>query len=164
MHESVIIEQQIFQGFSGVANFNKKKHGLNLAKFKLKKVEQEILLEAAKAHTMLLLNRKKIDINLLNIDLLERQVETDQNRLEKGEISLADSAQSESSLSGANAKLIAAQNDLVTSKANFEKVIGKKPSENIEKINQINLNIPESLATAYKISTLENPDLQIALM
>ena len=162
--QSVIIEQKIFQGFSGVASFNKKKHGLNLAKFKLKKVEQEILLEAAKAHTMLLLNRKKVDINLLNIDLLERQVESDQNRLEKGEISLADSAQSESSLSGANAKLIAAQNDLVTSKANFEKVIAKKPTENIERINKINLNIPESLATAYKISTLENPDLQISLM
>ena len=160
--QSVIIEQKIFQGFSGVANFNKKKHGLNLAKFKLKKVEQEILLEAAKAHTMLLLNRKKVDINLLNIDLLERQVESDQNRLEKGEISLADSAQSESSLSGANAKLIAAQNNLVTSKANFEKIIGKKLSNNIKEIKKNELNLPKSLAEAIRIANIENPDLQIA--
>ena len=44
----------------------------------------------------------------MNIDLLERQVETDQNRLEKGEINLADLAQSESSLAGARAELITA--------------------------------------------------------
>ena len=52
----------------------------------MKKTEQEILLEAAKTYTELLLNRKKVDINLMNIDLLERQVETDQNRLEKGKL------------------------------------------------------------------------------
>ena len=162
--QSMIVEQKIFQGFGGVANFQKKRQGQKLAEFKLKKIEQEILLEATKAHTELLLNKEKVNINLMNIDLLERQVETDFNRLEKGEISLTDLSQSESSLAGARAQLIAAQNDLMTSKANFEKVIGKKPAENIEKINKINLNLPESLATAYKISTSENPDLQIALM
>jgi outer membrane protein len=162
--QSILVEQKIFQGFGGVANLQKKRQGQKLAEFRLKKTEQEILLEAAKAHTKLLLNREKVNINLTNIDLLERQVETDFNRLEKGEISLTDLSQSESSLAGARAQLIAAQNDLVTSKANFEKVIAKKPTENIERINKINLNIPESLATAYKVSTLENPDLQIALM
>jgi len=162
--QSILVEQKIFQGFGGVANFQKKKQGQKLAEFKLKKIEQEVLLEAAKAHTALLLNIEKVNINLINIDLLERQVETDFNRLEKGEISLTDLSQSESSLAGARAQLISAQNDLITSKANFEKVIGKKPTENIEKIKEINLNLPESLASAYKISTLENPDLQIALM
>ena len=41
----------------------------------------------------------------MNIDLLERQVETDQSRLEKGEINLADLAQSESSFAGARAAI-----------------------------------------------------------
>ena len=162
--QSMIVEQKIFQGGSGVANFMKKKHGQALGKFKLKKVEQEILLDAAKAHTELLLNRKKVEINLINIDLLERQVETDQNRLEKGEISLTDLAQSEASLAGANAQLISARNDLVTSKANFEKIIGKKPPENVLEVEKINLNLPGSLASAYSISVSENPDLQISLL
>ena len=162
--QSITVEQKIFQGGSGVANFMKKKHGQNLGEFKLKKIEQEILLEATQAHTELLLNRKKLNINLINIDLLERQVETDQNRLEKGEISLIDLAQSESSLAGARAQLISAQNDLITSKANFEKVIGKKTTENIQESEKTNLNLPGSLAAAYNISKLENPDLQIALL
>ena len=162
--QSVTIEQKIFQGGSGVANFMKKKHGQKVGEFKLKKIEQETLLEAAKAHTELLLNRKKVNINLMNIDLLERQVETDQNRLEKGEISLTDLAQSESSLAGARAQLIAAQNDLVTSKANFEKVVGKVSIDKIQENIKINLNLPESLAAAYAISKSENPNLQISLL
>jgi outer membrane protein len=162
--QSLLVEQKIFQGFSGVANLQKKRKGQKLGEFKLKKVEQEILLEAAKAHTELLLNRKKVNINLMNIDLLERQVETDQNRLERGEINLTDLAQSESSLAGATAALIAAQNDLVTSRTNFERIIGKKPTENIKEIKEINLNLPESLAEAYSISNSENPNSQIALL
>ena len=162
--QSVKVEQKIFQGGAGIAKFKKKKYGQILGEFKLKKIEQEILLEAAKAHTALLLNKKKVNINLMNIDLLERQVETDQNRLEKGEINLTDLAQSESSLAGATAQLIAAQNDLVTSEANFEKITGKKPPKNLEKAEKVNLNLPKSLAEAYQISKTENPDLRIAMI
>tara|TARA_Y100000590_G_scaffold278713_1_gene312901 strand:+ start:1120 stop:2406 length:1287 start_codon:yes stop_codon:yes gene_type:complete len=162
--QSMTVEQKIFQGGAGVANFVKKTHGQRIGEFNLKKIEQEVLLEAAKAHTNLLLSIKKVNINFANIDLLERQVETDQNRLEKGEISLTDLAQSESSLAGAKAELISAQNDLLTSKANYEKIIGKKPSENIKEVEKINLYLPESLASAYRISSIDNPDLQISLL
>ncbi len=162
--QSMVVEQKIFQGFGGMANYEKKKHGQALGEYNLKKIEQEVLLEAAKAHTDFLLSKKKVDINLSNIDLLERQVETDQNSLEKGEISLTDLAQSESSLAGAEAKLIAAKNDFVTSSANFEKIIGKKPTESIQEVKLIKLNLPESLAAAYNISKTENPDLQIAIL
>jgi len=162
--QSVTVEQKIFQGFSGVANLRKKQYGQTLAEFKLKQIEQETLLSAAEAHADLLLSKKEVNINLINIDLLERQVETDQNRLEKGEINLTDLSQSEASLAGARAKLITAQNKLVTSKASFEKIIGKKASENIQEIQDTNLELPESLAAAYSISSSENPDLQIALL
>ena len=162
--QAIEIEQKVFQGFSGVANLKKKKYGLNLAEFELKKIEQETLLDAVKAHTEFLLNRKKVNINLMNVDLLERQVETDQNRLEKGEINLTDLAQSEASLAGARAQLITAQSDLVTSKANFEKIIGKKPSKNINQREEIKLNLPRSLSEANKISNEENPDVQIAIL
>ena len=162
--QSITVEQKVFQGFSGIANLKKKQYGQTLAEFQLKKIEQETLLAAAEAHTKLLLNKKKVNINLVNIDLLERQVETDQNRLERGEINLTDLAQSESSLAGARAELITVQNDLITSKANFEKIIGQKPPENIQEIKQIKLNLPKSLASAYKISNEENPVLQMAFL
>ena len=162
---SILIEQKIFQGFAGVANVEKKRKGQNLAEIKLKKVEQEILLLAVKAHTELLLNKDKVNFNSINVDLLERQVETDQNRLETGEISLIDLAQSESSLAGARAELIAAKNNLITSNANFKKIVGiKLNGNNVERPGKNDLNLPKSLASAYKISNSENPDLQIAAL
>ena len=112
----------------------------------------------------MLLSQKKININVINFDLLDRQVETDKDRLEQGEINLTDLAQSEASLAGAKAKLIAAQNELITSKVNFEKIIGKKPTNNIPKIQLTNMWLPKSLAEAYRISKDDNPNLQIALL
>ena len=162
--QSLLVEQKIFQGFSGVAKLKKKKYEYKLARFNLKKTEQEILLAAAEAHADLLLSQKKININVINFDLLDRQVETDKNRLEQGEINLTDLAQSEASLAGAKAKLIAAQNELITSKVNFEKIIGKKPTNNVPKIQLTNMWLPKSLAEAYRISKDENPNLQIALL
>jgi len=46
--QSLEIEQKIFQGFSGVSNLKMKMYGQNIAEFKLKKTEQETLLDAAK--------------------------------------------------------------------------------------------------------------------
>ena len=69
-------------------------------------------------------NFKKLEINLSNVNLSERQVETDQSRLERGQITLADVAQSESSLAGAKAKFTEAKNEVFTGKLNYENVIG----------------------------------------
>ena len=127
--QSLLIEQKLFDGFGGVANYKKQKYEYQLSQIKLKKTEQETLLDAAEAHTDFILGRKKLNINRINVDLLERQVETDQARLEGGEINLTDLAQSEASLAGAEAKLIAAENELVTSTANFERLVGISPSD-----------------------------------
>ena len=146
------------------AEFNKKKIGINLAEAKLLKKEQDIFYKAIEAYSGLILANEKLTINQINLSLLQRQVETDKVRLERGQITVSDLAQSESSLAGARAELIAVQNDLVTSKANFEKIIGKKPTKDISEIKEIDLNLPESLAAAYNISNAENPNLQIAIL
>jgi len=57
--QSMTVEQKIFQGGGGVANFMKKKHGQSIGEHNVKKIEQEILLEAAEVHTDLLLSQKK---------------------------------------------------------------------------------------------------------
>ena len=64
----------------------------------------------------LIFKSKNEEFNLSNVNLFERQVETDKSRLERGEISLTDLAQSEASLAGAKAQLIEAENKLITSK------------------------------------------------
>ncbi len=161
--QKIIIEQTLFQGLGGKADLDKSKIGIDLAEANLLKKEQEIILIAAEAYSGLTFAKKKLDINKENLSLLERQVETDQNRLENGLITLADLAQSESSLAGAEAQFINSKNDLVTAKLTYEKIIG--PLDDIDLINgSINLNfdVPESLNKAIELSIGNNPDLKIA--
>jgi len=160
---SLLIEQTLYDGRSRNADLEKNELGLDIAKIKLLKVEQEILYKAVEAYTGLVLANKKYKINQSNVSLLERQVETDQARLEKGQISVVDLAQSESSLAGANAKFIEAKNEVVTGKLIYENVIGSIDNINnlTDKLN-FNLKLPESLAKANEISQKNNPELIIA--
>ena len=161
--QKITIEQTLFQGLGGKADLDKSKIGINLAEANLLKKEQEIILTAAEAYSGLIFAKKKLDINKENLSLLERQVETDQNRLENGLITLADLAQSESSLAGAEAQFINSKNDLVTAKLTYEKIIG--PLGDIDLINEnikLDLNIPKSLNNAIELSVGNNPDLVIA--
>jgi len=161
--QSLLIEQKLFQGFSGVAGIQKSKIGLSLADAKLLKMEQEILYKAIEAYSGLALAHEKLKINERNVSLLERQVETDQARLERAQITLADLAQSEASLAGAQAKFIQAKNETITSKLFYEKIIG--PIVNIDDLNKksdLNYIIPENLNKAIETSKKNNPDLIIA--
>ena len=161
--QSLIIEQKLFQGFSGVAGMQKSKIGLSLADAKLLKTEQEILYKAVEAYSGLVFSLEKLKINERNVSLLERQVETDQARLERAQITLADLAQSESSLAGAQAKFIQAKNETITSKLFYEKIIGPIVSiDNLNKISDLNFVIPENLDKAIETSKKNNPDLIIA--
>jgi len=159
---SLLIEQTLYDGARN-ADLKKNELGLDVAKVQLLKVEQEILYQAVEAYTGLVLANKKYKINQSNINLLERQVETDQARLEKGQISVVDLAQSESSLAGANAKFIEAKNEVVTGKLIYENVIGS--IDNISDLNEklsFNLKLPQSLGEANKVSQKNNPGLIIA--
>ena len=159
---SLLIEQTLYDG-ARKADLEKNKLELDVAEVKLLKVEQEILYQAIEAYTGLVLANKKYKVNRSNINLLERQVETDLARLEKGKISIVDLAQSESSLAGAKAKFIESGNEVVTGKLIYESVIGSIDNINnlTDKLN-FNLKLPESLAKANEISQKNNPELIIA--
>ena len=160
--QSISITQTLID-FGRGAELAKSKIGINLAKAKLLKKEQEILYKAADAYTGLISAKRKFVINSSNVNLLERQVETDRIRLERGNISLSDVAQSESSLAGAKAKLIQAENDLLTSRLNYENIIGElNDIDSLNKSSINNLSLPNNLADAIEISKKSNPDLIIA--
>ena len=160
--KSITVTQTLID-FGRGAELSKSKIGIKLAKAKLLKKEQEILYKAADAYAGLISAKEKFSFNNSNVNLLERQVETDRIRLERGNISLSDVAQSESSLAGAKAKLIQAENDLLTSRLNYENIIGQlNDIENLDKSSINNLNLPKLLSDAIKISKKNNPDLIIA--
>ena len=160
--QSLTITQTLID-FGRGAELSKSKIGIELAKAKLLKKEQEILYKSIEAYTGLISANEKLKINKSNVNLLDRQVETDRIRLERGNISLSDVAQSESSLAGAQAKLIQAENNFLTSKLNYENVIGNiNDAEALDKSSIVIVNLPNELNSAIEISKKGNPDLIIA--
>ena len=163
--KSFSVDQKIFQGFQGYNLIKKSKLESDQAMYQLKNTEQQILLQSATAYYDLVYKIKNTQFNLANVDLFERQVESDRARLQKGEVTLTDLAQSESSLAGANAKFIAAKNELLTAKSNFERIIRLPPPDKILKddyTKNITLNFPSDLSSAYSYSKTNNPKLILA--
>ena len=160
--QSITITQTLID-FGRGAELKKSKIGIELAKAKFLKKEQEILYKSIEAYTGLLAANDKLKINISNVNLLDRQVETDRIRRERGNISLSDVAQSESSLAGAQAKLIQAENDFQTSILNYENIIGKLDNpELLDKSSIFQVRLPIELNVAINLSEKNNPDLIIA--
>ena len=162
LSSSIKLEQKLFdQG----RDFTHQKNivGLELAKARLVKKEQDILYSAIDAFTGLILAREKLNINRRNLNLLIRQVETDKVRLDRGQITITDLSQSESSLAGAQAQFTQSKSDLLISKLNYENIIGNidDPSKLKKSSNSI-VKIPENLSKAVLLSKENNPDIKIA--
>ena len=160
--QSITITQTLID-FGRRAELEKSKIGLDLSKAKLLKKEQDILYKSIEAYTGLIAANEKFKINQSNVNLLDRQVETDRIRLERGQITLSDVAQSESSLAEAQAKLIQAESNLLIGLLNYKNVIGEiSDPELLSKSSIIEIDLPSTLEEAIELSKKNNPDLKIS--
>ncbi len=160
--KKISVDQKIFQGFQGYNNFKKSRLEFEKAKNEYKLVEQDTILNSVSAYYNLIFKRKSKDFNIANVDLFERQVESDRSRLQKGEISLTDLAQSESSLAGAQADFIKADTEFTSAIAEFERINRiKAPSDLVDNFDVLFL-MPQSLNNALELSNSNNPSLAIS--
>ena len=67
---------------------------------------------------------KNLRINQDNVNLLKRQVETNQARLERGQITISDLAQSEVFTCRCTSTIFTSKNETITAKLTYEKIIG----------------------------------------
>ena len=160
--KSISIEQKIFSGFKGLNTFKKSELEIQKANLSLKKVTQQTIIDSTSAYFDLIFKSKSNNFNLSNVDLFERQVESDNARLQKGEITLTDLAQSESSLAGAKANLIKAKTELLATQNNFERIIGDKAPIYKNLSEEAILVLPNTLDESIKLANLNNTDLLIA--
>ena len=159
---TISIDQKVFQGFKGYNSLKKSELEVEQANLELKKAEQETILDTVSVYFDYIFKLKNEKFNLSNLNLFQRQVESDSARLQKGEITLTDLAQSESSLAGAKANLIMAKNELQASKSNFERITREKAPETINLNEKIIIILPKTLNEALDIATEKNSDLLIA--
>ena len=159
---TISLEQKIFTGFKGVNTFKKSELETQKARLQLKKAEQQTIIDTAFVFYDLIYKSNNEKFNISNVNLFERQVESDNARVQKGEITLTDLAQSESSLAGANADLIKAETELMSTKTNFKRVT-RENAPNFENLNEKTIiDLPNSLNAALKSSKINNLSLQIS--
>ena len=159
---SIKLEQTLLD-FGRDLTLQKNIIALDLAKAQLLKKEQDILHKAIDAFTNLILARETLNINQKNLNLLNRQVENDKIRRDRGQITNTDLAQSESSLARARAQFAKAKSDLLISKLNYENIIGQiNNPKQLQKNSNAIVNIPQNLNEALNLSKQNNPDIQIA--
>ena len=159
---SIKLEQTLLD-YGRDLTYEKNIVGLDLAKAKLIKKEQDILHKAIEVYTNLILARENLNINSKNLNLLIRQVENDKIRRDRGQITNTDLAQSESSLAGAQAQFAKSKSDLLINKLYYENVIGKIEDPNLlQKNSDAIVNIPKTLTEAINLSKQNNPDIKIA--
>ncbi len=160
--KKIFVEQKIFSGFKGINTFKKSELETQKANLSLKEVEQQTILDATSGYFDLIFKSKSEEFNLLNVNLFERQVDSDNARLQKGEITLTDLAQSESSLAGARADLIKSKTELLASKTNFERVTREKTPETNNLNEKVFISLPNSLAESLELASVNNVDLLIS--
>ncbi len=160
--KTLSVEQKIFSGFKGLNTFKKSELETQKANLELKQVEQQTILDTTFAYFDLIFKSKNEKFNLSNVNLFERQVESDKARLQKGEITLTDLAQSESSLAGANANLINAKTELLASNTNFERIIREKIPDLASLTEKISLILPSSLDASLELANLKNVNFLIS--
>ena len=160
--KTITLEQKIFSGFKGINTFKKTELETQKANLELRQTEQQTILDTANAYFDFIYKSKNENFNKSNVNLFERQVESDNARLQKGEITLTDLAQSESSLAGARANLIKAKTELLSSKTNFQRITSEKTPD-YERLDQsVVLDLPNSLSSALQLADLNNLRLLIS--
>ena len=160
--KKISIDQKIFQGFQGYNNLKKSRLEFEKAKNEYKQVEQDIILNSVSSYYNLIFKNQSKNFNLANVDLFERQVESDRSRLQKGEISLTDLAQSESSLAGAQAAFIKAESEYVSAIAEFERINRISAPKDLNDNFEVSFTMPKNLKDALNLANSKNPSLAIA--
>ena len=160
--KKISVDQKIFSGFKGLNTFKKSELETQKANLTLKKVEQQTILDTTSAYFDLIFKSKNEEFNSSNVNLFERQVDSDNARVQKGEITLTDLAQSESSLAGARANLIKAKTELLSSKTNFERVTREKSPDTKSLKEKVLLILPNSLEESLSLADTSNIDLLIS--
>jgi TolC family type I secretion outer membrane protein len=157
----VLLEQPLYRGGRTEADVARALNDVKQGRATLQRREQEILLQAVRAHVGVLRAQAVVRLNENNEEVLRRNLEATQDRFKVGEVTLTDVAQAESRLARAEADKIRAQGELTTAQATFQQVTGLDATALSDPTQAIEL--PATLDAALKVALAENPRVLAAL-
>ena len=155
----ITISQDLFRGFRTVNSIKAAEAGIRASRETLRNTEQNVLFDAASAYYDVILARQVVDIRKRNLVFLNEQSRASQSRLEVGEGTRTDVAQSNARRALALSQLSAASAQVKSSSAVYQQVIGHAPGR-LKNPGSIARLYPRSLNSAFSIAFAEHPALK----
>jgi len=156
------LEQPIFRGGGTWSSYQGALQEVKAGQYQLSAVEQRVLLDAVTVYMNVVSNSAILDLSRKNMDVLGEQLRAAQTRFQVGEVTRTDVAQSEARVSDAKSRVIAAEGQLLSAMASYERVIGVRPEGSLmvpERLPELPLKLEEALERARGA----NPQLLAAL-
>ena len=158
----VSLDQNVFDGFTTTNNVNAAEAFVRAQRAELHRVEQEVLGEAVIAYMDVVRDEAIVRLRENNVRVLTSDLRATQDRFNAGEVTRTDVAQSRARRADAVSDLDLARANLQTSRANYERIIGRPPSR-LQKPQVPERFLPKSLAEAQNLAVNENPRVIQAL-
>ena len=154
--------QTVFNGFQNTNRTRQAESQVMGARETLRVTEQQVLLDAATAYMNLLRDQAVLDLNRRNVEVLTEQLKQTRDRFNVGEVTRTDVAQAESRLAAGRSALLGAQSNVVTSQANYRRVIGVDPGR-LAPGSPVDRLSPPTLGGAIKEGQTQSPSVLAAM-
>jgi outer membrane protein len=128
----------------------------------LRVLEETVLLNAATIYMDYLRDSATVEVQRSNVHVLEETLKQTRDRFNVGEVTRTDVAQAEAQLAAGKTQDQTAESQLVTTRANFRRIIGNEPS-NLQPGSPVDRFLPKSMAAAVDVSLIENPNVTAAM-
>jgi outer membrane protein len=156
------VSQTLFNGQVTANRTRAAESQVSSAREGLRVLEQSVLLAAATIYMDYLRDAAIVEVQKSNVRVLEQTLKQTRDRFNVGEVTRTDVAQSEAQLAAGNTQLLAAQATLVTTKANFRRIIGNEP-EALAPGSPVDRFLPGTLPGAVELSLIENPNVTASM-
>jgi outer membrane protein len=154
--------QTLFNGQQTANNVRKAESQVSAARETLRLMEESVLLSAATAYMDVSRDTANLEVQQNNIRVLQRTLKDTRNRFTAGQVTPTDVAQAEAQLAAGEATLAGAESTLMTTKANYRRVIGVEPA-NLSPATPVDRLAPATLNAAVAAGLAENPAVTAAL-
>jgi len=155
----VTIDQSLFRGFRTINSIKAARASVRASRETLRNVEQDTLFNAASAYADVVQAQRLVSLRRSNITFLNEQVRSSRARLDVGEGTRTDLAQSQAQLALAQAQLAAARASLESAQAVYREVVGKSPSRLRDPAVPTRL-LPSTLDNAILSAAVEHPSVK----
>ena len=157
----VTITQPLFSGFQTVNSVNQAESQVRASRSQLRSVVQSVFLGVAQAYADIALARELVGVRQRNISFLAEQVRSADARLEVGEGTRTDVAQSRARLELGRSQVTSARSDVLTARAALQQFVGR-PVEATARPRVPRRLVPSSLSHAISTALSRHPDIRRA--